>query len=122
MFQLQLPCETYSQAQTLLNIIHRPFPNQAGHILLANGVALFDLRRWYENQLPEHPLMAELLAQGWELTPFADIPDGDLEALSELVDLFSEEPDYLSPELRDEPETAGEMAEQFEEWLTKPAG
>lgn len=88
--------------------------------MLTNGAALFDLRLWYEQQLPEHPLMTELLAKGWELTPFADIPDGDLEALSKLIELFSEGPDYLSPELRDEPETAAAMAEQFAEWLAEP--
>lgn len=45
MFQMQLPCETYNQAQTLLKIVRRPFPNQQGYMLLSNGVALFDLRR-----------------------------------------------------------------------------
>lgn len=65
--------------------------------------------------------MAEMMAQGRELTPFADIPDGYREALSDLVELFSEGPDYLSPELRDEPETAAETAQQFADWLASPA-
>ena len=120
MFQVQIPCESYDQAQAMLNVIRRPFPNQQVHICLPNGVALFDLRRWYENHLPDHPLMDELQEQGWQLTPFADIPDGELEALSELVELFSEGPEYLSPELREEPDTAAELAEQFAEWLTAP--
>ena len=122
MFQVQIPCESYDQAQAMLNVIRRPFPNQQVHICLPNGVALFDLRRWYENHLPQHPLMDELLEQGWQLTPFPEIPDGELEALSERVDLFSRGPDYLSPELHEEPETAAELSEQFAEWLTAPEG
>jgi len=117
MFQVQIPCESYDQAQAMLSILRRPFPNLQAHICLSNSVALFDLRRWYENHLPDHPLMAELLEQGYRLTPFANIPDGELEALSELVELFSEGPEYLSPELREEPANSAAVAEQFAEWL-----
>ena len=89
-------------------------------LFLDNGVAVYDLRRWYDGRLPEHPLMTELLREGWALTPFPELAEAELEALSGKVDLFNENPDYLSPILLKEPETAAELAEQFAEFLTPP--
>ena len=64
--------------------------------------------------------MAELLHKGWALTPFLELQEPELEALSGKVDLFNESPDYLSPILLKEAETAAELAEQFAEFLTPP--
>ena len=89
-------------------------------LFLDNGIAVYDLQRWYRGQLPEHPQMAELLAAGWQQVPFADLSDQELEELSRKVNLFSKSPDWLSPALGAEPETAAEMAEQFANWLIPP--
>ena len=81
--------------------------------LLADGTALYDLQRWYENHLPPHDLMAELRAQGYRLQPFSQLDSWQLESLAELIEYFPNDPDHFEPQFRHEyePDTAAALAE-----------
>ena len=114
--RIKAPSRAAAAAQSQLS----PDPALASALFLDNGVAVYDLQRWYDDHLPKHPLMAELLNAGWELIPFPDLTEAELAELSEQIDLFNESPDWLSPVLLTEPETAAELAAQFAEFLTPP--
>lgn len=120
MFELRIQCATLADAKNIQSRLLPDNAHQRAFILLDDGNAVYDLQRWYSDHLPEHPLMAELLEQGWEQVLWEDLPDADLEELSSLVELYSEGPDYLSPALHTEPHTAQGMLGLFGSWLIKP--
>ena len=120
MFELRIQCATLADAKNIQSRLLPDNAHQRAFILLDDGNAVYDLQRWYSDHLPEHPLMAELLEQGWEQVLWEDLPDADLEELSSLVELYSEGPDYLSPALHTEPHTPQGMLGLFGSWLIKP--
>lgn len=69
-------------------------------VLTADGeeIHLYDIERFYRNNLPHMEFVNELLDEGWSLKPWEEVDDIEAAALGQLVNFFSQGPDFLSPE------------------------
>lgn len=83
----------------------------------------YDLERFYRNTLPGLEFVAELLAAGWSLKPWADVAEMEAGILGDHVEFYSEGTDlYLSPAWRRQFGSMEELKEALDDFLIPPAG
>lgn len=82
-------------------------------------VALNDVARYYNGDFQQHEHVVELTGRGYSLVPWEDLPHDHRCEFADLVELYSEGPDYLSPAL-DEPMDLPNFIRVHQNWLEEP--
>ena len=98
---------------------------------LGEEEAVRDWQRFYEGMpqaggsqgdpgLAQDHFAAELLAEGWTLTHWDDLDRSDQEHFMDHVQLFTEGPDWLSPELMEGSTSRQDALERYAPFLQEP--
>lgn len=80
----------------------------------------YDMERFYQWHLPSLPFMDELAEAGYSIKGWQDLDEEDIGQVADLLNLFAQTSDYLSPELRQPVRSAQELAEILAPWLLPP--
>lgn len=102
-----MPCATASETEIIIT------PE-------GDEVHRYDMARFYQWHLPCLPFMDELMEAGYSAKDWEDLDDEDIGQVADLLNLFAQTPDYLSPELRQPVASAQELAEALAPWLLPP--
>ena len=82
-------------------------------------VELNEVAAFYEGDFQEHEHVTALLAMGYTLTPWAGLEHETRCEFAELIDVYSQGPDYVNAALAAE-ESFDEFKNTHQNWLEEP--
>lgn len=107
-------------ARAAISETGKPRPPESIITQDSDEVYLYDLERFHRDSLPALEFMDDLLEAGWTIREWEDLDEDEIGEVADRLNLYSEGPDYISPELRQSPDNAAELAGALKPWLIPP--